>query len=113
MDEFISKAVGSIATEIFKEALAAIKTAKGSIIANDDSDLIIILGKHGSGKTTFLKHLALVALSDRLSSRRVPILISLHDVSIARVSIYDAMVNEFARAGSEFATELLHNLLTK
>jgi len=81
--------------------------------AVDDSERVIVLGKPGSGKTTFLKHLALQALANQLSHPRLPILLSLHDVSNTGVSVYDAIINEFTIAGIDYGADLLDHLLAK
>jgi predicted NACHT family NTPase len=41
----------------------------------------IILGKPGSGKTTFLKYLLLRSISDEVKEKRIPVIISLRDFS--------------------------------
>jgi energy-coupling factor transporter ATP-binding protein EcfA2 len=97
---------------ISQRRFGRILSTRPGLDAVDESDRVIVLGKPGSGKTTFLKHIALQALSGRLSNRYLPILVSLHDISNSGISVYDALVNEFTLAGIEFGNDLLHNLLT-
>jgi len=67
-DKFDRPQLGRIATDRMN-GLEAIKKY----------DKLIVLGKPGSGKTTFLQHVALQCSSGKLQANRVPILITLKD----------------------------------
>jgi NACHT domain len=62
---------------------------------------IIVLGKPGAGKTTFLKHVALQALDGKLSEGRIPIFVSLknwsdtNESSDGPISLMAYIVREF------------------
>ena len=71
----------------------------------------MIVGKPGSGKTTFIKYLALQAISGKLSNPYVPIFVSLHDVSISHSKLREEMDNEFIVAGLRGPSEFVTNLL--
>jgi predicted NACHT family NTPase len=90
-----------------------VRDTRPGIEAVDENDKMMILGKPGSGKTTFLKHLALQAISGHLSNAYVPIFLSLHEVSTSNVKLREAIDQEFVVAGLRGPTEFVNNLLTR
>ncbi|PSB21930.1 NACHT domain-containing protein [Phormidesmis priestleyi ULC007] len=71
---------------------------------------LIILGKPGAGKTTFLKHLAMQCITGTFLSDRVPIFISLKDVAedAYPVSLLTHITQQFAAT-----TQLVSEALTQ
>jgi predicted NACHT family NTPase len=72
---------------------------------------LVILGKPGAGKTTFLRYLALQAAKGELE--RVPIFITLKDWAIRGGSLLDAIEDEFAVCGVSNAGPLIEDLLAQ
>jgi predicted NACHT family NTPase len=91
-------------SDIHQRIFGKKQDTKPGLMAVDEYDRLIVLGKPGSGKTTFLKHVLLQALSGGLSNRYVPIFISLHDVSNSSRTLYESIVNEFILADLDFST---------
>lgn len=70
------------------------KTETGIDVANRE-DRLIVLGKPGGGKTTFMKWLALSALDGKFQHKRVPVFISLKDWNDSKESLLEAIYSEF------------------
>lgn len=64
---------------------------------------LMLLGKPGAGKTTFLKYLAIQCINGLLLSKKIPIFITLKDFAEAvnKVSISDCIQNFFLNCGIE------------
>ena len=62
---------------------------------------LIVLGKPGAGKTTFLKHIAIQCNSSTLEANKVPIFITLKDFAETEhsPSLFDYIKSEFASYG--------------
>ena len=62
---------------------------------------LIVLGKPGAGKTTFLKHVAIQCNSGELHFRRVPVFIALKDFAEAegRPSLLEYITEQFSSCG--------------
>ena len=60
-----------------------------------DYDKIIILGKPGAGKTTFLKRLVLHILDNEVSKKMIPIFVNLKDWGNSEKNLNDYIENEF------------------
>src|ERR1044071_2753440 len=71
------------------------ETRTGTEIVNKLSK-IIVLGKPGSGKTTFLKYTALQASDGKLEKKLVPIYISLKNFSDSNKPLLNYLVEQFA-----------------
>lgn len=70
---------------------------------------LFILGKPGAGKTTFLKHVALHAATGELG--RVPIFVSLNQLSRSDQSVFDFIIDEFDACDFPDTAAFLHHLL--
>lgn len=78
-------------------ALKEFEKYKNRIIELCRSDpKYIILGKPGSGKTTFLKFLVLQALDGKTEKKPIPIFITLKDFADANTSLIDFIVRQFS-----------------
>jgi len=53
------------------------------------------LGKPGSGKTTFLKYLALYSIDGKTEKKRIPVFIGLKDLSDSKMTLFDFIVEQF------------------
>jgi len=84
----------------------------GLQIVNEKSKLII-LGKPGAGKTTFLKSILQQSIDGKLESIKTPIFINLNEYSISSNSLFDYVVAQFELSGYEYkyAEEVVRKLL--
>ncbi len=71
----------------------AIEKGKDGLKAVQEAQKLFILGKPGSGKTTFLKHVTLKATEDKLDY--VPIFVSLRSFSESGLSLFDFITRQF------------------
>ena len=91
------------------------ETIDGEKIVNMDENLIV-LGKPGAGKTTYLKYLTLRMTSkDKDSSikqRRLPIFVTLHEFAKSGKPLMDYMVEQFGLCGFENAKSFIERILS-
>jgi predicted NACHT family NTPase len=75
---------------------------------------LIVLGKPGAGKTTFLKHLAMQCNSGKLAAERVPIFITLKDFAESKSCLYllDYITEQFMSYGIN-NTEVTEQILSQ
>ncbi|WP_321965755.1 NACHT domain-containing protein [Burkholderia cepacia] len=87
------------------------KTEPGVNVAQRE-DRLIVLGKPGGGKTTFLKWLALSSLDlQKFSTPRIPVFISLKDWSDSNTSIIELIYGEFKICAFEEPANLVQQML--
>lgn len=68
---------------------------KDGLEAVNTINKIIVLGKPGSGKTTFLKYITLQAIQGNLEKKPLPIFISLKDFSDSNTTLIEYITNQF------------------
>jgi NACHT domain len=86
------------------------ETKEGFQVINE-LNKVIVLGKPGAGKTTFLKYTALQALDGNLSEPRVPVFISLKDWSDSDSLLFDFIVRQFDICDLPEASPLIEQML--
>lgn len=81
------------------------------LLAEPSMKKVFVLGKPGVGKTTFLKWLALQALSLKLPDRRIPLFVSLKDWADSTLDLFTFAVAEFDSCGFPEAELFVRRLL--
>lgn len=80
------------------------------VIANE-YDHLLVLGKPGAGKTTFLKYIASLAAEEKID--KVPIFISFNNWAYSQKQLLDFIVEQFEICGFPDAREFIELLLDK
>jgi len=90
----------------------------GQVRENDEGlkvinqfERLIILGKPGAGKTTFLKYILLQALDGKLSKKRIPIFVGLKDWSDSNIDLMDFIIQQFDICDFPDAKNFIHRIL--
>jgi predicted NACHT family NTPase len=68
---------------------------------------LMILGKPGAGKTTFLRHLAIACCKDEFLADHIPILIELRDINASEFNLLNHIHQEFDLANEEQTKQIL------
>lgn len=91
---------------------AKLETKSGVETAND-LKRFIVLGKPGSGKSTYLKYLALqnIDKDSRIKDRRIPVFLSLKALADSGKSLFDFIVYQFDICSLPDARPLVEQLL--
>jgi len=74
---------------------------------------IIVLGKPGSGKTTFLKFLTMQALTHAFQKPLIPVFISLRDWADSKISLFNFIIQQFDICGFPHSEEFVKRMLEK
>lgn len=100
-------------TELFsrERRFGEVQDTRSGIEVVNSIERLILLGKPGSGKTTFMKYVALNSLNEKLSRQLTPVFISLKDLSDSGKSLLDAIAAEFAQFGIDHASAFANNLM--
>jgi ATPase subunit of ABC transporter with duplicated ATPase domains len=88
---FVRRSVESLNESFFRNDRSLVKTleTKNGIDVVNEIKKLIILGKPGSGKSTFLKYLLLQSLEQKLQNNCIPIFVNLKDWSDSENSLID------------------------
>jgi len=71
----------------------------------------MVLGKPGAGKTTFLKSLILQSLDGKVDTQRIPVFVSLKDLSDSGLQFMDYVARQFDICGFSNAAEAIEKML--
>lgn len=92
-----------------------LETVDGEEIINKDENLIV-LGKPGAGKTTYLKYLTLrMTAKDKdstIKKRRLPIFVVLHEFAKSGKTLLEYLTEQFRLCGFEDAQPFIERLLS-
>jgi predicted NACHT family NTPase len=85
-------------------------TKPGLEVVNQTAKLIL-LGKPGAGKTTFLKHIALQAADGSLKRKLLPVFVQLKHLADSQQSLMDFLIQEIEICGFPQAKPFLEHML--
>jgi predicted NACHT family NTPase len=94
-----------------RQGFGVARETRSGIIVIDHIDNMVVLGKPGAGKTTFLKYVALNALEGKFSKSRLPVFISLKDWSGSKQSFSKFILTEFDTCGFPNAGPFVERML--
>lgn len=83
---------------------------EGHQVVNRESRLVV-LGKPGGGKTTFLKWIALSSIDDLFAERRMPVFIPMKDWSDGKDTLLEYIHDEFKICGFEDSKAFVERML--
>ena len=99
---------------LFGVLAKTVETVDGEEIINRNENLLV-LGKPGAGKTTYLKYLSLRMASkdkeSKIEMRRLPVFVTLHEFSKSGLSLLDYLAKQFEICGFEQAGQFLERIL--
>lgn len=75
------------------------------------NDYVTVLGKPGSGKTTFLKYIAMCALTNQEGLKSIPVFVPLKQLNDDTLNIVAHITDHFRTCGFEKPRECIENLL--
>lgn len=85
--------------------------AKDGLAVVNTHDRLIVLGKPGGGKTTFLRWLTLAAVDGKVNTTRVPIFVSMKTWNDSSETLIQAVFNSFRLCGLDNPQEFVEGLL--
>jgi len=77
------------------------------IAASEDFPRLMVLGKPGSGKSTFLRHLAVSCAKSEFLGAYIPVLLELRDVDEAAFSLFQYLHREFGLEHEDQTEQIL------
>jgi predicted NACHT family NTPase len=83
-----------------------------ALVVVNERDRLFVLGKPGSGKTTFLKYLTSLAVNEKRIDR-IPIFISLNNLIYSQKTLSDYMIDQFKICGFPNAGKFIEFVLEK
>ncbi len=84
---------------------------KAGLNVIDEIEKVIVLGKPGAGKTTFLKYIALMAMDGKLKKNRIPVFVGLKEWSDTKLALLDFIVEQFDICGFPEAKPYIEHVL--
>ena len=73
-----------------------------------DYPRLMIVGKPGAGKTTFLRHLAVACCKGEFLADYIPILIELRDIKASEFNLFNSIYQEFGLLNEEQTKQILN-----
>jgi predicted NACHT family NTPase len=99
--------------EVRKRRRGSRDTTRPGLEVVNETRRIVLLGKPGAGKTTFLRHVLLQCLDEALAEKRISLLISLHAVANTATTLMGLLEAELALPGLDNPALFLRRLLVK
>jgi NACHT domain-containing protein/NACHT conflict system protein len=91
--------------------LSILQESEDGINVVNKTEKIVVLGKPGAGKTTFLKFITLQALDGKFGKKRIPIFVGLKAWSDSNLSLMEFITRQFDICNFPDARDFIENLL--